>query len=63
MAPACTNINIERVENGWVIHSFSSYAARREGFLPEGTQVALTPDQLTQILHEWASKQQDMPKD
>jgi hypothetical protein len=62
MKPENLSISIERVENGWVIHAFGSYAARRDGFCSEGTMVAATPDRLCQIIGEWASKQTDAAK-
>lgn len=62
MKPELLSINIERVENGWVIHGFGSWAARRDGFCSDGTMVAATPDKLSEIVHAWASQQKDMQK-
>jgi hypothetical protein len=53
------SINIERVDNGWVVRGWGQQYARHEGYMPAGTMVARSPDQLAQIVIEWASRQKD----
>lgn len=61
LQPEFVSIHVERVDNGWVVRGFSWNHDRHHGYLPDGTMVARTPDQLSQILHAWASAQQDNP--
>lgn len=52
-------LRIERVANGWMVHGWTSEFQSRDGYVPRGTFVAATPDKLSSLIHEWASKQQD----
>jgi hypothetical protein len=62
MDPKDISIHIERVDNGWVVRGWSMKYPRQDGYMPEGTHVCRTPDQLSALIHEWASKQSDGPR-
>jgi hypothetical protein len=56
MKPQNDYLSIQRVENGWVVTASTVYQ-RREGFLPDGTFVADTPQMLANLMLDWADAQ------
>jgi hypothetical protein len=62
MNPQQVSIHIERVDNGWVVRGWTMAHSNRDGYMPDGTHVAATPDKLSALIHEWALKQKDGPR-
>ena len=60
--PTATELQIERVGNGWIIRPCGSSLCRRGALvLLENIMVARSPEELSELLFAWALKQQDQP--
>lgn len=58
MDPSNDNLKVERVKNGWIVSSGSMRDVGRIGDL----HVAVTPEQLCDLLWQWAKQQHDKGK-
>jgi hypothetical protein len=52
-------IQIQRVQNGWIVRGWSMGFQSRDGYDCSRTMVASTPDQLAEMIRDWAAKQDD----